>query len=75
MKLAMISVYNNLQKKYPDTRLTMQVHDELVLEVPKKDLDAVVEIVKNSMEQVVELDIPLDVEVKAGKNWGKMEVI
>lgn len=75
MKLAMISVYDALAEKYPETKLMMQVHDELVLEVPEKDLEAVSKLVKDLMEGVVELEIPIDVEVKTGFNWGEMKVL
>ncbi len=75
MKLAMISVHNQITKEYPATKLIMQVHDELVLEVPEKDVDTVSELVKNAMEGVVELKIPIDVEVKVGHNWGEMTIL
>ncbi len=75
MKLAMIAVHEELLDKYPDTKLLMQVHDELVLEIPKSDVDAVAKLVRNSMEKVVALKIPLDADVKVGPNWNNMKSI
>ena len=54
-------------------RMILQVHDELVLEVKKGLEDEVGQLVKDTMEQVVKLRVPVKVEVKVGKNWGEME--
>jgi DNA polymerase I len=49
--------------------MILQVHDELVFEVPKKEAKWAGEVVKEAMEKAVKLDVPLDVEVGAGANW------
>ncbi len=69
MKKAMIEVYEFLRKGGFRAKMIMQVHDELVFEVPEDELDTVKEKVKEIMEKVVELKVPLVVDVASGKNW------
>jgi DNA polymerase-1 len=74
IKLAMISVQNWLDEAALKTKLIMQVHDELVLEVPGAELETVKRKLKELMEAVGELgrlDVPLVVEVGVGENWDK----
>jgi len=75
MKLAMISLHSKLLGKYPTVKLLMQVHDELVLEVPEVQLKTVAELVRQQMQNIVKLSIPLDVDVKSGLNWNDMKSI
>jgi len=75
MKIAMIRLANSLPKVSPDSTMLLQVHDELVLEVPKKDLAKVTAETKKIMEQVIKLSVPLIADVKAGPNWGSMEPV
>ena len=69
IKRAMIRVDEWLRKEHPDTHLTMQVHDELVLDVPAGDLEAVKQGVIDLMSGAAELDVPLVVEAGHGENW------
>jgi DNA polymerase-1 len=69
IKKAMIEVYRRLQAAKLNSRMLLQVHDELVLEVQKDEAPLVAEIVKNAMEQVVTLDVLLTTDVKTGHNW------
>ncbi|MEZ7973334.1 MAG: DNA polymerase I [Pseudomonadales bacterium] len=69
IKMAMITVHNWLASSHLDTRMTMQVHDELVLEVPEGNVREVAKGVKSLMSGAVELCIPLVVEVGIGDNW------
>ena len=69
IKLAMIEVRRALRAEHLATRLILQVHDELVFEVPEAELDRVSTLVRDKMEQVVALDVPLVVDVRAGHNW------
>lgn len=69
IKLAMISVHHWLLKENLHTRLIMQVHDELVLEVPEKELELVKSNLPGLMQNVAKLDVPLLVEVGVGNNW------
>lgn len=69
IKIAMIKVYNALKEKSPDSRLVMQVHDELIVEVPENETDKVCEILKEEMENALKLAVPLVTDVKSGKSW------
>ncbi len=69
MKLAMIAVRNRLRYEGLDARIVMQVHDELVIEVKDSQAKICAEIVKEEMEKVTKLSLPLTVDVSIGKNW------
>ena len=69
IKLAMLRVRSALQEAGLKTRLLLQVHDELVLETPKEELETAAALVKREMENVYPLDVPLLVEVSYGLNW------
>ncbi|MGM0419865.1 MAG: DNA polymerase I [Bacillota bacterium] len=73
MKVAMNQVYQALQEKDFQANLLLQVHDELVLEVPKAELEEVALLVKNQMEAAYELDVPLVADLEAGPNWKDKE--
>ena len=73
MKLAMIEVQKVLPSISKDTRMLLQVHDELLFEVPEKEVKKVAQFVKETMENVEKLAVPIVVETKAGKNWEEME--
>ena len=69
IKKAMISVYRGLKERGLRSKMVLQVHDELVLDVPADELQAVMELVKREMESVCSLSIPLTAECNYGKNW------
>jgi DNA polymerase-1 len=69
IKLAMIAVQGFLDESGLKTKLIMQVHDELVLEVPESELAEVKEKVRELMQNVAELDVALIVDVGVGDNW------
>lgn len=69
IKIAMVNIHNWLVKEKLKTRMTMQVHDELVFDVHKKEVDLVKENVNRLMCQAVELEVPMEVEVGVGENW------
>ncbi len=69
IKLAMIRVDQALQGEYPQAKLLLQVHDELIVECPEEIAPAVAELVSREMEQIAVLDIPLMAEAKIGKSW------
>lgn len=71
IKLAMLAVDDWLTQDKSDARMIMQVHDELVLEVPEQDVDRVSEKVADLMSSVAQLSVPLKVDVGAGSNWAK----
>ncbi len=72
IKLAMIKVEKELQNAELKARMLLQIHDELVFEVPEDEVDKTVELVKESMELVLELDVPLVVNISVGKNLAKV---
>jgi DNA polymerase I len=72
IKLAMIRVHARLQEEGMASRMLLQVHDELLLEVPEGELAEVTGVVVREMENAVELSVPLEVEVKSGRSWGEM---
>ncbi|MCW1892373.1 MAG: DNA polymerase I [Candidatus Uhrbacteria bacterium] len=75
MKLAMIRVAERLASVSRNTRLLLQVHDELVLEVPEGEVDVVATFVKATMESAAEIGCPILVEAKVGENWDEMNKV
>ena len=69
IKIAMIHIRDRLVREQRSARMLLQVHDELVLEVPKEELEAVTGLVKHEMEHAASLSVPLIVDVGSGKNW------
>ena len=69
IKLAMIRVHNALQAHYPDAKLILQVHDELIVECPEDMASDVAKLVSSEMEQVASLSVPLVADAKWGKSW------
>ncbi|HEX7611998.1 MAG TPA: DNA polymerase I, partial [Candidatus Limnocylindrales bacterium] len=72
IKIAMIRLPERLRSAGLKARLLLQVHDDLVLEVPREEVDAVVPILRDTMESALKLDVPLTVDVKVGDNWESM---
>ena len=69
IKLAMIRVDSALRKTYPEAKLLLQVHDELIVECPQQIADDVAALISREMEQVAALRVPLLAEAKWGKSW------
>ena len=69
IKVAMVRVAERLRKEHLQSRMTLQVHDELVFDVPKTELTAVEDLVRQEMERAVPLDVPLVVDIGTGANW------
>jgi DNA polymerase-1 len=69
VKIAMIKVHERLRREKLGARMILQVHDELLLEVPDTEIARTTEVVKSEMESVYELAVPLVVDVGIGKNW------
>ncbi len=68
IKKAMINIHDKLSTKY-QTRMLLQVHDELVFEVPEAELEAISKLIKTEMENIVKLPVPLIVDIGVGDNW------
>jgi DNA polymerase-1 len=69
IKIAMINIYNKLEEGGFKTKMLLQVHDELVFDVYKPELDAMKTLIKEEMENAYSLSVPLDVEMDMGVNW------
>ena len=69
MKIAMVSVAKALKERNMQTRMILQVHDELVLEAPVEERDAAAELLVSCMRDAAQLTVPLQVEVTWGDNW------
>ena len=69
MKLAMINVYNELKNRKLESKIVLQVHDEMMLEVPIEEAQEVKQIVKEKMENVIKLKVPLIADVSEADNW------
>jgi len=69
IKLAMIKVYERLKVEKVNAKLILQIHDELIVECEESEKETVKKILKNSMENVYKLDLPLKVDICEGRNW------
>ena len=73
IKLGMIRIDAAILERRMKSRMTLQVHDELVFEVPEDEIDSMRIMIRDRMEQVHPLAVPLMVEVGVGKNWRDLE--
>jgi DNA polymerase-1 len=73
IKIAMVAIDAEIRERQMESRMLLQVHDELIFEGPQSELDALRELVLRIMPASLKLDVPLKVDVKAGKNWADME--
>ncbi|QHI38140.1 DNA polymerase I [Kordia antarctica] len=69
IKLAMINIYNRFEKENFKSKMLLQVHDELVFDAHKDELETIKSIIKEEMENAFIMDVPLDVEIGVGQNW------
>jgi DNA polymerase-1 len=69
IKMAMIRVHEEMKKRKLQSKMILQVHDELVFDVVKEEIDEMKELVKNCMEHAVEVGVPVDVSIDIGNNW------
>ncbi len=71
IKLAMVKVYKALKENNLKTKMIIQVHDELIFDVPKEELEKVKQIVTQIMDNVTKLSVPLDIDINMGQNWAE----
>ena len=69
MKIAMINVHKAIKKEKIEAKLILQVHDELILDTPEGEIDAVVNLITDSMMGAAKLDVPLEIDIGIGDNW------
>ena len=65
----MIDIHREIESRNLDSRMLLQVHDELVFDVKKTEKETLISIVKEKMEQAIKLDVPLVIDMGVGKNW------
>ncbi len=75
MKIAMINIPPALKQTGLSAKMLLQVHDELVLEVPKNEISETADVVRETMANAYPMSIPLETEARAGLNWGEMTVL
>lgn len=71
IKLAMIAIDSEIDKRKLQGKMILQVHDELIFEIPEKEVPVFEEIVKEKMEHVIALSVPIEVDMAVGKNWAE----
>ncbi len=71
MKMAMIEVYNKLKENNLESKMILQVHDEIIIDAKKDEIEKLQKIVKDAMENIVKLKVPLKVEISTGEDWFK----
>jgi DNA polymerase-1 len=73
IKIAMVNIHREMEKHGLESKMILQVHDELVFEVPPDEIDLMKKLVADIMPQALKLSVPLKIDIKLGKNWGEME--
>ncbi|MCL6583368.1 MAG: DNA polymerase I [bacterium] len=71
VKLAMIRIFNRLLERSSSARMILQIHDELLFEVPEGEIEEISHLVRGEMEKVIHLSIPLKVDIGLGSSWAK----
>ena len=69
MKIAMIKVYQEIRKRNLKSKIVLQVHDEMMIEAPEEEKEEIKEILKQSMENAITLNVPLIADISEAKNW------
>ena len=75
IKLAMVAIHRRLRKERLSAKMLLQIHDELIFEVPADQLHHLAELVTEEMVGAYTLNVPLKVDVKAGPNWAAAEEV
>jgi len=72
IKVAMINMHREMKKRKLKSKMLLQIHDELLFEVPQEEIAEVKSLVAEIMPEAMNLCVPLKIDIKIGKNWGKM---
>ena len=75
IKLAMVKISKQIKDNSLESKMILQIHDELVFDLPVAELKVLTRMVKEEMEQVKKLDVPIKIDMKKGKNWLDMEAV
>jgi len=73
IKVAMLNLHREMDKRQLKSKMLIQVHDELIFEVPQEELEEMKKLVPQIMSTALKLSVPLKVDIKTGNNWGEME--
>ena len=73
IKVAMINLYRELQERGLKSKMILQVHDELIFEVPEEEAPLMTNLIRDRMSTAIRLSVPVKVDIKSGPNWGAME--
>jgi DNA polymerase-1 len=72
IKVAMINLHREMEKKNLKSKMLLQIHDELLFEVPEEEVEGMKTLVGELMPRAVELCVPVKIDIKLGRNWGEM---
>ncbi len=73
IKIAMINIFHELKKRNLKSKMLLQVHDELLFEVPPDEMNEMKVLVSDLMRGALKLSVPLKVDIKTGNNWNEMK--
>ena len=73
IKVAMINLHQKMSQQKLRSKMLLQVHDELIFEVPREEMEMMQKLVPEVMSTSLILSVPLKVDIKTGNNWGEME--
>jgi DNA polymerase-1 len=71
IKIAMINIQKRIEEQGMETKMVIQIHDELVFEVPEEELREAGNLVRQEMEGVIDISVPLKIDISSGKNWSE----
>jgi DNA polymerase-1 len=71
----MIRIHREVLPRFPESHMILQVHDELVFEAPQEEVEELGRAVREAMRGAMALDVPVEVEVRAGPNWRDLEPV
>lgn len=72
IKVAMVNVHREMKKRNLESKMLLQIHDELLFEVPQKEIEKMKSLVAEIMPEAIKLCVPLKIDIKLGKNWGEL---
>ncbi len=75
IKIAMIKLQNEMDSRGLKTKMLLQIHDELLFEVPPEEQKEMVGLIQEHMPKAVELSVPLKIDIKIGHNWAELQKI
>ena len=73
IKVAMVKLYSEMQQRQLKSKILLQVHDELLFEVPQEEFEEMSQLVSEIMSTSLKLSVPLKIDIKSGQNWGELK--